>query len=163
MSRCYHRQKTGVWPKANFQPGVCRLPERRWIIGSSYNHDKDVNKNVTNFTKQPFCTLFTCVFYFYFLCPFHSRSRTINYVKWLVLLLSGRRELFIDVTSCHMGRFPFDCKNRWEFSAKWNSTPIKARKREYLEKYYLFSENIPPGWTVPFEFSPELPKITFKW
>ena len=26
-------------------------------------------------------------------------------------------------------------------------------KREYLEKYSLFSENIPLGWTVPFEFS----------
>ena len=23
--------------------------------------------------------------------------------------------------------------------------PVKARKREYLERYYLFSENIPPG------------------
>ena len=34
---------------------------------------------------------------------------------------------------------------------------VKARKREYLERYCLFSENIPPGWTVPFEFSPELP------
>ena len=40
---------------------------------------------------------------------------------------------------------------------------VKARRREYLERYYLFSENIPPGWTIPFEFFPELPKIPFKW
>ena len=36
--------------------------------------------------------------------------------------------------------------------------PIKARKTEYLERYYLFSENILPGWTVPFKFSPECRK-----
>ena len=40
--------------------------------------------------------------------------------------------------------------------------PVKARKRDYLERY-LFSENIPPGLTVPIEFSPDLPKISFKW
>ena len=27
----------------------------------------------------------------------------------------------------------------------------------------LFSENIPPWWSVPFEFFSELPKIPFKW
>ena len=27
---------------------------------------------------------------------------------------------------------------------KFPSIPVKARKREYLERYYLFSENIPP-------------------
>jgi len=37
-----------------------------------------------------------------------------------------------------------------------------GRKREYFERY-LFTENIPPGLTVLFEFSPELPKILFKW
>ena len=42
--------------------------------------------------------------------------------------------------------------------------PVKVRKRKYLERYYLFTENIPPGWAIPFEFSPELPKIQFgKW
>ena len=46
---------------------------------------------------------------------------------------------------------------------KFPGIPVKARKREYLERYYLFSENIPLRWTVPFEFSPELPKIPFKW
>ena len=61
------------------------------------------------------------------------------------------------------GRFPFYWKNRWEFSAKRNNTPaVKARKREYLEGYCLFSQNIPPEWTVSFEFSPELPKIPVK-
>ena len=60
------------------------------------------------------------------------------------------------------GWFPFDWKNGWEFSAKRNNTPVKARKREYLEGYCLFSENLPPGWTVSFEFSPELPKIPVK-
>ena len=58
------------------------------------------------------------------------------------------------------GRFPCDWKNPWEFSAKWNSKPVKTRKREYLEMYYL---NFPPRWTLPFEFSPELPKIPVKW
>ena len=38
------------------------------------------------------------------------------------------------------------------FRSKWEN-------REYLERYYLFSEYIPPRWTVPFEFSPELPKF----
>ena len=28
---------------------------------------------------------------------------------------------------------------------KFLGIPVKARKREYLERYYLFSENIPPG------------------
>ena len=28
---------------------------------------------------------------------------------------------------------------------KFPEIPVKARKREYLESYYLFSENIPPG------------------
>ena len=28
---------------------------------------------------------------------------------------------------------------------KFPGIPVKARKREYLERYYLFSENIPPG------------------
>ena len=27
---------------------------------------------------------------------------------------------------------------------KFSGIPVKARKREYLERYYLFSENIPP-------------------
>ena len=27
---------------------------------------------------------------------------------------------------------------------KFPGIPVKARKREYLERYYLFSENIPP-------------------
>ena len=36
------------------------------------------------------------------------------------------------------------------------------RKRKYLERYCLLSENFPLGWTVPFEFSPELPKISCK-
>ena len=40
---------------------------------------------------------------------------------------------------------------------------VKARRREYLERYYPFSENIPPRWTVPFKISMELPKIPFKW
>ena len=46
---------------------------------------------------------------------------------------------------------------------KFPGIPVKAREREYLERYYLFSENIPTRLTVPFEFSPELPKIPFKW
>ena len=37
------------------------------------------------------------------------------------------------------------------------NSSIKARKSKYLERYYLFSENIPLGWTVPFELFPELP------
>lgn len=49
-------------------------------------------------------------------------------------------------------------KKMWIFR-KWNSTPAKARKREYLGEYYLLCENIPPEWAVPIEFSPELPKI----
>ena len=28
---------------------------------------------------------------------------------------------------------------------KFPGIPVKARKREYLERYYPFSENIPPG------------------
>ena len=28
---------------------------------------------------------------------------------------------------------------------KFPGIPVKARKREYLERYYLFSENISPG------------------
>ena len=28
---------------------------------------------------------------------------------------------------------------------KFPGIPVKARKRECLERYYLFSENIPPG------------------
>ena len=39
---------------------------------------------------------------------------------------------------------------------KFLGISVKARKREYFERYYLFSENI------PFEFYPELPKIPFK-
>ena len=44
---------------------------------------------------------------------------------------------------------------------KFSEIPVKARKRKYLKRYYLFSENFPPGWTIPFEFAPELPKIPF--
>ena len=28
---------------------------------------------------------------------------------------------------------------------KFPGIPVKARKREYLERYYLFSEKVPPG------------------
>ena len=43
---------------------------------------------------------------------------------------------------------------------KFPGIPVKAGKRKYLERYYLFSENFPPGWTVSFEFAPELLRIT---
>ena len=41
----------------------------------------------------------------------------------------------------------------------------KSEKKGIPQKYYLklFSENIPPGWTVPFELSPECPMVLFKW
>lgn len=44
------------------------------FVCCSYNHHKDVNKNVTDFKteKQPFCTLCTCVLYFF--CVFHKTS-----------------------------------------------------------------------------------------
>ena len=35
----------------------------------------------------------------------------------------------------------------------------KSEKKAILRKLLSFSENIPPRGTVPFEFSPELPKI----
>ena len=36
------------------------------------------------------------------------------------------------------------CKSG-EMVQKFSGIPVKARKRKYLERYYLFSENFPPG------------------
>ena len=56
----------------------------------------------------------------------------------------------------------FGTGNCGQMEQKFPGIPVKSEKKEYFERY-LFSENILPGLTVLFEFSPELPKILFKW
>ena len=40
-------------------------------------------------------------------------------------------------TVLHLGRFPFDWKNRWKFPAKWNSTIFPPEKMERGQLYHL--------------------------
>ena len=39
----------------------------------------------------------------------------------------------------------------------------KNGKKVIPQRYYFFSGKFPPGWTVPFEFSPEFPSFPYKW
>ena len=47
----------------------------------------------------------------------------------------------------------------------WLRKPVRIFRQMYTgeREYHFFSENIPRWWTVPFEFSPEFPKIPVKW
>ena len=56
----------------------------------------------------------------------------------------------------------FGTGNCGQMEQKFPGIPVKSEEKGILRKV-SFSENIPPGLTVLFEFSPELPKILFKW
>ena len=54
----------------------------------------------------------------------------------------------------------------FESESFWNSmvVPVIAGKTKVIPwKVLPFSEIIPPRWTVPFEFSPELLDFPYKW
>ena len=54
-------------------------------------------------------------------------------------------------------------KTTMTISSVWLLQQLHFVSKTSKKGITFFSENIPPGWTVPCEIFPELPKIPFKW
>ena len=64
--------------------------------------------------------------------------------------------------------FTFSRHDAWHWQSKQmepkiSLVSVRTGKRWYLQRCYFFSGKFPPGWTVPFEFSPKFPGFPNKW
>ena len=59
--------------------------------------------------------------------------------------------------------FTFSRLEAWHWQSKQMVQKILVILVKTGKRYYLFSAKFPPGWTVPFEFSPEFPGFPYKW
>ena len=65
-------------------------------------------------------------------------------------------------------RFTFSRHEAWHWQSKQmepkiSLVSVRTGKKVIPPKVLLFSGKFPPGWTVPFEFSPKFPGFPYKW